>query len=67
MPAIFLFSNSEKMHITSQVGWGGNHAYNDGKLEENEWVKVVIKQENVKEVCKYAAHPVITPRRSLTT
>jgi len=47
LPGIFFFSNSYKLHITSQIGHNGNYAYNDLVLEENKWQNLKINQKKV--------------------
>uniref|UniRef100_A0A7M5WYT5 Uncharacterized protein n=2 Tax=Clytia hemisphaerica TaxID=252671 RepID=A0A7M5WYT5_9CNID len=36
VPAVFIYSNDYKMHITAPVNHNGNHAYDGGRLKQDE-------------------------------
>jgi len=44
IPAIFVFSNSYRLHMTTQLGWSGNSGYNNIFLKQNQYTNMVMQQ-----------------------
>ncbi|XP_066915488.1 uncharacterized protein [Clytia hemisphaerica] len=45
IPAVFVWSNTYKLHITSAVGWHGNYQFNKVVLRKDKWTKLEISMK----------------------
>ena len=47
IPAIFVFSHTYRLHMTTQLGWNGNSQYNNAYLKQNQYSTLVMQQTKV--------------------